>query len=175
MELSTLLVVPGFNFERETKMRKKGIVKVWFGWSLWLMAIVLGLMLLIAWYDLFGNEWIDLGLVFVVNKLLELDIRPLTLPNEMWQTGGAICCLAPIMLVVLLIIWDARPRFWLKCPNCKARGWILNQEQFGKPYKRGGFFSAKRQIRKRWNLCARCNHEYGHSEREVAYDDSGGF
>lgn len=153
-------------------MSKKGILKVWFGWSLWLIAIALGLMLLVAQFDLFGNEWIDLGLVFVVNKLLEFDRDPFKLPNAMWQAGGATCCLAPIMIGVLVLMWDTRPRFWLKCPNCNARGWILNQDKYGKPYKIGkGFFSGKRQIRKRWNLCARCNHEYDHSEKEVAYDE----
>jgi len=138
--------------------------------------MALGLMLLIAWYDLFGHEWINLGLVFIINALAELDIGLLEFPNVMWQTGGAtggaICCLTPVMFMVLMLMWVTRPRFWLKCPNCNARGWILNQEKYSKPYKTGdGFFSGKRQIRKRWNLCARCNHEYGRSEKEVVYDE----
>ena len=152
-------------------MSKTRVLKVWFGWSLWLMAMALGLMLLVAQFDLLGREWIDSGLVFVGNKLAEFAPALSRPPGDMWQMGGAGCCLSAIMVVVLALMWLARPRFWLKCPHCKARGWILNQEQYDKPYKTGGFFSAKRQIRKRWNLCARCSHEYGHSEKEVAYDE----
>jgi hypothetical protein len=149
-------------------MSKMGIFKVWFGWTLWLILIVSSLMFLIAHYDWFGQEWIDLGFVFVVNKLPEF--KPI---NDMWQRGGAGCCLSAIMIGILLLMWVTRPRIWLKCPNCNARGWILNQEKYGEPYKIGrGFFSGKRQIRKRWNLCARCNHAYGHFEKEVVYDDS---
>lgn len=152
-------------------MSKANVLKVWFGWSLWLIAIALGLMLLIAQFDLFGHEWIDSGLVFVVKKLPEFDRDLFNLPNDMWQMGGAGCCLAPIMLVALLLMLMERPRFWLKCPNCNARGWILNQEQYGERYKPGRFL-AHRRMRKRWNLCARCNHEYGHHEKEVIDADS---
>ena len=149
-----------------------GKIKVWFGWALWLIAIALGLMLLIAQFDLFGNEWIDFGLIFVVNKLSEFNRGLSKIPTDMWQMGGAGFCLSAIMIVVLILMWLTRPRFWLKCPNCNTRGWILNQDKYGDPYKtRGGFFPQKRQMRTRWNLCARCNHKYGYSEKEIGYDE----
>jgi hypothetical protein len=148
-----------------------GILKVWFGWALWLLLIGLTLMLLVAVFDLFGNEWIDSGIVFFIelSKFVAFADSWLSeAANTLWRAAGAACCLAPIILVILLLMQAIRPRFWLKCPNCNARGWVINQEEYGERYRRGGYWLGQRyRDRKRWNRCVRCNHEYGHQETPV--------
>ena len=128
-------------------------------------------MFLIAVFDLSGKAWLDAGILSLIelSKVVTFaDSWLFAAADTLWRGGGAACFLLPLLLGILLLMEATRPRFWLKCPNCQARGWVINQEEYGERYREGSYWFGKRvRDRKRWNHCVRCDHEYGYQETAV--------
>lgn len=146
-------------------MRGEKLV-VLFGWAFWLILIALGFMLLSIQFDLWGSEQINLGVRFIRQQIFWLQGRNTNsaarlLPGYNPFAGNG-TCLIILMVLLLIPIMATQPRPWLKCPNCKARGWVIADSALQEKPNWLAHFLGRRVEVKRWNRCVRCKHEYGH-------------